>query len=210
VHDERNRIARELHDIVSHNLSVVVVQAAGARALRDRPGHDTDATLEKIESSGRSALGEMRRLLNVLRAGDDEASGGPDLAPIPGIDDLAALAGSVGDAGLVVDLALALRSVDVPATVDVSVFRIVQEALTNTLRHGGPGVSAQVDVRRVNGAVVVTVTDDGRGPGTGAEPGHGLRGMRERVALLGGEFVAGPRPLGGFSVSARLPIGDET
>ena len=208
VHEERNRIARELHDIVSHNLSVVVVQAAGARALGGRPERDTDSTLEKIESSGRSALGEMRRLLNVLRADDDQASPTPGLAPIPGIDQLSVLIESVTDAGVHVNLMADVRSADVPPAVDVSVYRIVQEALTNTLRHGGARPSAQVVVSRDDSSVLVTVIDDGPGTGGDAQPGHGLRGMRERIALLGGELTAGPRPQGGFAVTARLPFSE--
>ncbi len=201
--DERARIARELHDIVSHNLSVVVLQAAGARAS----GPAAASTLEKIEHSGRQALVEMRRLLGVLRQADEE----PGLTPQPGIGELAALAGNVRAAGLPVRLAIEGDHAGLPAAVDVSAYRIVEEALTNVLKHAGPA-HAEVCLRCQAGAVIIEVDDDGAGTEvTGAQPGgQGLVGMRERVALFGGELRAGPRPGGGFSVWARLPITDES
>ena len=198
---ERTRIARELHDIVAHHLSVIVLQAAGARAS----GKPAEATLEKIENSGRQALVETRRLLGVLRDPGEETG----LAPQPGIDELGALAESVRAAGVPVNLVVSGDHVAVPAAVDVSAYRIVQEALTNVLKHAGHAC-ADVTVGCADNAVTIDVTDDG--PRQPANPipagGHGLAGMRERVAIFGGEFCAGPRPGGGFAVRARLPLRD--
>jgi signal transduction histidine kinase len=197
---ERARIARELHDIVAHHLSVVVLQAAGARAS----GKPAGATLEKIENSARQALEETSRLLNVLRDPDEEA----ELAPQPGIGGLDALAASVRAAGLPVNLVIDGDLAAIPAAVDVSVYRIVQEALTNVLKHAGPA-RAEVTIACEQDAVTIEVTDNGigqhgNGPTSG---GHGLAGMRERAAVFGGELAAGPRPGGGFAVRARLPLG---
>ena len=197
---ERARIARELHDIVAHHLSVVVLQAAGAQAS----AKPAPQVLAKIERSGREALTEMRRLLGVLR----EPAEGAALAPQPGMAELAALAEGVRAAGLPVRLAIDGGTAALPAAVDVSAYRIVQEALTNVLKHAGPA-SADVTVGCVDGAVVIEVTDDGVG-GAAAGPsagGHGLVGMRERAAMFGGELLAGPQPGGGFAVRARLPLG---
>jgi signal transduction histidine kinase len=198
---ERARIAREMHDIVAHHLSVIVLQAAGARAS----GRPAGATLEKIENSARQALAETRRLLGVLRDPDE----GTELAPQPGIGDLAALAAGVQAAGLPVHLVIDGDLAALPATVDVSVYRIVQEALTNVLKHAGPA-RAGVTIGCEQDAVTIEVTDDGTaepGPGAPAD-GHGLAGMRERAAVFGGELSAGPRPGGGYAVRARLPLGD--
>jgi signal transduction histidine kinase len=199
VADERARMARELHDIVSHNLSVVVVQAAGARA-RER----ADAgTLEKIERSGRDALVEMRRLLGVLREDGD----GAGVAPQPGLSQLEELAAGVRAAGLPVELTVEANARDLSPAVELSAYRIVQEALTNALKHAGPA-HARVSVRREPSALAIEVLDDGGAPADGAPrgAGHGLIGMRERVALFGGELRAAPRPEGGFAVRARLPL----
>jgi signal transduction histidine kinase len=207
VADERARMARELHDIVSHNLSVVVLQAAGAQAAG---GTDTGPTLQKIERSGRQALVEMRRLLGVLRQPDEPAAG-PELSPQPGLAELAALAEGVRAAGLPVVLVIDGDPDGLPAAVDISAYRIVQEALTNVLKHAGRA-SAQVSVRCGADEVFIEVTDDGAGPQPAgpAGGGHGLAGMRERVALFGGELAAGPEPGGGFAVRARLPLGEQS
>jgi signal transduction histidine kinase len=207
VADERARMARELHDIVSHNLSVVVLQAAGAQAAG---GTDTGPTLEKIERSGRQALVEMRRLLGVLRQPDEPATG-PGLSPQPGVAELTALVEGVRAAGLPVVLVIDGDPDQLPAAVDISAYRIVQEALTNVLKHAGPA-SAQVSVRCGTEEVLIEVTDDGAGPLAAgpADGGQGLAGMRERVALFGGELVAGPRPDGGFGVRARLLLGEQS
>jgi signal transduction histidine kinase len=196
---ERARIARELHDIVAHHLSVIVLQAAGARAS----GKPAGATLEKIENSARQALDETSRLLGVLRDPDEEAG----LAPQPGTGELDTLAASVRAAGLPVNLHIGGSLAALPATVDVSVYRIVQEALTNVLKHAGPA-SAEVKIGNEQDTVTIEVTDNGTGQNGNGSPGggHGLAGMRERAAVFGGELAAGPRPGGGFAVRARLPL----
>ena len=197
---ERARIARELHDIVAHHLSVVVLQAAGARAS----GKPAGPALEKIEHSARQALEETSRLLNVLRDPAEEA----ELAPQPGTGELDALAASVRAAGLPVNLVIDGDLAAIPAAVDVSVYRIVQEALTNVLKHAGPA-RAEVTIGCEQDTVTIEVTDNGTGqPGNGSPGGgHGLAGMRERAAVFGGELAAGPRPGGGYAVRARLPLG---
>jgi signal transduction histidine kinase len=198
---ERARIARELHDIIAHHLSVVVLHAAGARAS----GGADPVTLEEIEHSGRQALTETRRLFGVLREPGEETG----RAPQPGISELPALAGSLRAAGLEVSLSIDGDHAALPPAVNVSAYRIVQEALTNVLRHAGPA-RAEVTVGCAGSAVTIEVTDDG--PGSPAPPaltgGQGLAGMRERVAVFGGDLRAGPRPGGGFTVCARLPVGE--
>ncbi len=196
---ERTRIARELHDIVAHHLSVIVLQAAGARASGKAP----EAALEKIETSGRQALAETRRLLGVMRDGGEEAG----LAPPPGIGELEALAASVREAGVSVSLAISGDRSEVPAAVDLSVYRIVQEALTNVLKHAGRA-RAKVTIGCEDSAVTVEVTDDGMSAPAdlACVTGHGLAGMRERATIFGGELQAGPRPGGGFAVRTRLPL----
>ncbi len=198
---ERARIARELHDIVAHHLSVIVLQAGGARAS----GKQAGATLEKIEHSARQALAETRRLLGVLRDPDEQAG----LAPQPGIGELDALAASVRAAGLPVNLVIEDDLAPLPAGVDVSVYRIVQEALTNVLKHAGPA-RADVTIGCAAHTVKIEVIDNGTGsPGPlTAAGGRGLPGMRERAAAFGGELAAGPRPGGGFAVCVLLPLGD--
>jgi signal transduction histidine kinase len=198
---ERTRIARELHDIVAHHLSVIVLQASGTRAS----GKPAGPTLEKIEDSARQALAETRRLLGVLRD-PDEAAG---LAPQPGIGDLGALADSVRAAGLPVHLVIDGDPAALPAAVDVSAYRIVQEALTNVLKHAGPA-RADVTIECAGEALTIEITDNGiAAPGSKPKAGgHGLAGMRERAAVFGGELAAGPRPGGGFAVRAQLPLGN--
>jgi signal transduction histidine kinase len=198
---ERARIARELHDIVAHHLSVIVLQAAGARAS----GKPAGAPLENIENSARQALVETRRLLGVLRDPDEETG----LAPQPGLGDLDALAASVRAAGVPVNLVIDCERAALPAAMDVSVYRIVQEALTNVLKHAGPA-RADVAIGCADDTVTIEITDNGTGePGSQAlAGGHGLAGMRERAAVFGGELAAGPRPGGGFGVRARLPLGE--
>ncbi|MGH3122044.1 MAG: sensor histidine kinase, partial [Streptosporangiaceae bacterium] len=182
---ERARIARELHDIVAHHLSVIVLQAAGARAS----GKAAEAALEKIENNGRQALTETRRLLGVLRDTSEETG----LAPQPGISELKALTASVSAAGLPVNLVIDGDPAALPAAVDLSVYRIVQEALTNVLKHAGQA-RADVTIGCADEAVTIEITDDGTVPGSRVPAGgHGLAGMRERVAVFGGEFHAGPR-----------------
>jgi len=196
VAEERARMARELHDIVSHNLSVVVLQAAGARAAGANA-----TTLEKIERSGRDALVEMRRLLGVLRDEDGDAS----LAPQPGIAQLAELVAGVRATGLDVELVVEGHGDELSPALELSVYRIVQEALTNTLKHAH-AANAVVRVERDRDAVRVEILDDGRMPVAPTPNGHGLVGMAERVALFGGELSAGPLAEGGFAVRVTLPV----
>jgi signal transduction histidine kinase len=228
VAEERGRIARELHDVVAHSVSVMVVQAGAARrSVAANPGQAT-AALTQIEATGRQALAEMRRLLGLLR---DRRDGGEALAPQPSLAHLDSLVLAAREAGLPVELTVEGEPRPLPAGIDLSAYRIVQEALTNSLKHAGPA-RATVRVCYGDAALEVQVWDDGRGAngrapggrgpeGRGADvaavdggaadgrfdgEGHGLIGMRERVALFGGELEVGPRPGGGFQVAARLPL----
>jgi signal transduction histidine kinase len=196
VDHERARLARELHDVIAHNLSVVVVQAAGARAA----GLGDDQTLERIERTGRESLVEMRRLLGVLRQPPD---GEVELAPQPGTADLPALVERVRGSGLQVDLEVSGDLTGLPATVGLCVYRIVQESLTNVLKHA-PDASARVRIDGTPQHVEVEVADDGPGS-RGPSGGHGLVGMGERVEVFGGELTVGASAGGGFVVRAVLP-----
>jgi signal transduction histidine kinase len=207
VVEERLRLARELHDVVAHSISVIAVQSGvGAHVANTQPEEAAKA-LAAIEATSRAALTELRRLLGVLRQeGEPQGS----LAPVPGLADLDALLAEVAKAGLAVRLGVEGTPSPLPAGVDLSAYRIVQEALTNVVKHAGPA-RAQVVVGYGDRDVTVEVTDDGRGvtapTGDGrARVGHGLIGMRERVAAFGGNLEAGPRPGGGFRVAARLPL----
>ena len=206
VSAERARIARDLHDVVAHGMSVMVVQAGAARrVLDDDRGAARDALLN-IEATGRSSLGEMRALLGVLR--DDPC---PDeeaimVAPQLGIREISTLVASVRDAGRTVTLRLDPMSNGLPEVIGVTIYRIVQEALTNTLKHAGPA-AVTVEVRVADGRVFTVVRDDGRGsaaPNDGS--GHGLVGMAERVGVFEGELRAGPARAGGYEVFASLPV----
>jgi signal transduction histidine kinase len=196
---ERGRIARELHDVIAHNISMIVVQAAAAaRVLRgDEP--DVRTALDAIETTGRETVDEMRRMLGVVR-GDGAAS----LAPQPSLRDVESLVANVRDAGLLVELRVEGEPIALPPGVDLSAFRIVQEALTNALKHAGEA-RAVVTVRYASDGVQVEVLDDGDGLGAGGGTGNGLIGMRERVAVWGGELEARRRDEGGFLVRATLP-----
>jgi signal transduction histidine kinase len=201
IAEERARIARELHDVVAHSVSVMVVQA-GAERLALGPGRDsTHQTLVSIEKTGRQALAEMRRLLGVLRKEDEELA----LAPLPSLDHLDSLVAHVREAALPVEFRIEGPRRTVPAGVDISAYRIVQEALTNAMRHAGPA-RARLVVRYGEREVEVEVADDGQGSQTANGGGHGLVGMRERVALYGGELETGPREGGGFTVRATIPF----
>jgi signal transduction histidine kinase len=210
VAEERLRLARELHDVVAHSISVIAVQSGvGAHVAKTQPEEAAKA-LAAIEVTSRAALTELRRLLGVLRQ-EDEPQG--DLAPVPGLADLDSLLAEVAKAGLAVRLQVEGRPAQLPAGVDLSAYRIVQEALTNVVKHAGPA-RAQVAIRYRDHEVMVEVTDDGWGAaaptGDGrARVGHGLIGMRERVAVFGGDLQTGPRPGGGFRVAARLPLAVE-
>jgi signal transduction histidine kinase len=204
VAEERLRIAQELHDVVAHSMSVIAVQAGvGAHVLDSQPD-EARRSLEVISKTSRATLAEMRRLLGVLRDEDGTRAH----APAPGLGDLASLAAEVRTAGVDVSLHLDGDRAHVPPSVDLSAYRVVQEALTNVIKHAGPGATATVTVGCTTGEVCIEIIDDGRGAAAVAAPGgHGLLGMRERVAVWGGELVAGPRPGGGYGVRARIPFG---
>jgi len=199
---ERAAIARELHDVVAHHMSVMVVQAGAARAVGATDPAATAEALRQIEASGRTGLAEMRRLLEVLKAEED----GNGRAPQPGLARLGELLDAMRASGLPVEAVVEATPRALSPGVDLSAYRIVQEALTNSLRHAG-GASARVVVRYEPDALELEIADDGPGPpqDPGASGGHGLIGMRERVQLFGGELEAGPRQGGGFLVRARLP-----
>jgi signal transduction histidine kinase len=200
VLEERARIARELHDLVAHNVSVMVVQAGAERHALPGDQAETRETLASIEQSGRQALAEARRLLGVLRR-----DGEPDeLEPQPGLEQLETLVAQVRRAGLSVALTVEGEPAPLPAGLDLCAYRIVQEGLTNALKHAGAGASAQVRIAYAPAALEIDVRDNGNGAAANGA-GHGLIGMRERVALYGGELEAGPRAEGGFGVHARLP-----
>jgi signal transduction histidine kinase len=204
VADERARIARELHDVVAHHVSVMVVQAGGARRMLALDPERTEQALETIEGTGREALSEMRRLLGVLRDHDEATD---LLAPQPGVAGLEALVDNMRDAGLDVELRIDGDMPTMRPGVELSVYRIVQEALTNALKHAGPA-HADVWVRYDDDEVLVGVSDDGRGAAVSKQngTGHGIVGMRERVTLFDGELYTGPKAGGGFEVRARIPL----
>lgn len=200
VAQERARIARELHDVVAHSISLMTVQAGAERLALGTERRQTTEALTQIEQTGRQALSEMRRLLGMLRLPGEQV----DLAPQPGLGQLDALAARVSRAGLAVELTVSGQAGPVSPGVDISAYRIVQEGLTNALRHAHAG-RADVRVAYDDDAVEIEITDDGRGGVVNGGGGHGLSGMRERVALYGGTFAAGPAPSGGWRLHARLP-----
>jgi signal transduction histidine kinase len=200
VAEERARIARELHDVVAHAVSVMVLQVGAVRHnLPPELAADSDA-LKDVEQAGRSALTEMRRLLGAMHDGEDA-----DLSPQPGLDRLDALVERVGRAGLPVRLQIEGDAVQLPRAVDLSAYRIVQEGLTNSLKHANAS-RADVTVRYAPDAVQLEIRDDGVGAGTTDGLGHGLVGIRERVKIYGGEMNAGTAPEGGYVLRARLPV----
>src|SRR3954452_20592080 len=199
--EERARIARELHDVVAHSVSVMVVQTSGVRRLLKEEQHREREALMSVEQIGRQALIEMRRMLGVMRASDEPAA---TLTPQPGLDHLDRLIAQVGEAGLPVTLRVEGERPQLSPGVDLSAYRIVQEGLTNALKHAN-GARAEVCIRYVGDSVEVEIVDDGPGLGGADGLGHGLVGMRERVALYGGTLEAGPRDGGGFVLRAQLP-----
>jgi signal transduction histidine kinase len=201
VDDERGRITRELHDVLAHSVSVMTVQASAVRRLLTPEQEREREALMTVEETGRQALAEMRRLLGIMRTETEP----PALAPQPGLGTLPELVEQVRQSGLPVELTVEGTPVKLPAGVDLSAYRIVQEALTNTLKHAGPA-HAWVAVRYAGEDVEIEVANDGNSQNAGDGSGHGLVGMRERVALCGGELESGPRPGGGFKISARLPV----
>ncbi len=205
VEDERGRIARELHDVVAHSMSVMVVQAGAARRVIDHDPERAAEALGAIEVTGRESLTEMRRILGVLRSDDDEA----ELAPAPSLDDFSKLVHKCGEAGLPVELVVEGEARRLPAGLELSAYRIVQESLTNSLKHAGPA-RATVRLHYLDDALEVEVADNGRGAAaslSSSGSGQGIVGMRERVEAFGGSLRTGPRPGGGFAVTALLPVG---
>ena len=204
VAEERARIARELHDIVAHAVSVMVLQVGAVRhKLPDTLADDRDA-LTGVERTGRAALAEMRRLLGAMRHDGQDL----ELTPQPGLDGLDSLLEDVGRAGLPVRLHLDGDRVPLPRALDLSAYRIVQEGLTNALKHAR-ATHADVTLRYGPRELQIEVRDDGRGTSTSDGLGHGLVGVRERVKIYGGEMTAGPAPQGGFVLSTRLPLGGD-
>jgi signal transduction histidine kinase len=202
TNEERSRIARELHDVVAHSVSVMVVQASGVRRLlRDDQEREREA-LVSVEQIGRQALTEMRRMLGVMRTGEDQPAA---LSPQPGLMHLDRLIAQVEEAGLPVTLQIEGERPDLSPGVDLSAYRIVQEGLTNALKHA-KGAHAEVVIRYIDGLVQLEIADDGVGSPNGTPGGHGLVGMRERVAVYGGTLEAGPRDGGGFVLRAELPV----
>jgi signal transduction histidine kinase len=201
---ERARIARELHDVVAHNVSVMVVQADGASYALDADPERARQALGAIAATGRQALAEMRSLLGVLRSAGDITA---ELEPQPGIEQLTGLLEQARASGLLVSFTVEGVPRPLPPSAALTAYRVVQESLTNARKHGGPTVTAAVTLRFCEDGVAVTVTDDGKGTADPADGlGHGLIGMRERVELFGGTVSAGPRPGGGYRVAATLPV----
>jgi signal transduction histidine kinase len=201
VAEERARIARELHDIVAHAVSVMVLQVGAVRHKLPETLEENREALNRVEQAGRTALAEMRRLLGAMRRNGD----GVELAPQPGLDGLDTLIDDVGRAGLPVRLHVDGDSFPLPRAIDLSAYRIVQEALTNALKHARAS-NVDVTVRYRPDELELEVVDDGAGPAKSDGLGHGLVGMRERVKIYGGEMSAGTAPTGGFVLRARLPI----
>lgn len=202
VDEERARIARELHDVVAHQVTVMTLQAEGASRIAGDSDPEVVQALQTIKESGHSALSDMRRMVGLLR---DRADSG-ELAPLPGLGDLAGLIEQMVASGLPTSLVVSGDPVDLGEGAGLSAYRIVQESLTNVLKHGGSGARAEVNLRYEPESLVVEVLDNGRGA-SAPDPGrgHGIVGMTERVAVLGGDFNSGPRPGGGFQVKANIP-----
>ncbi|KUN78783.1 sensor histidine kinase [Streptomyces griseoruber] len=208
---ERARIARELHDVVAHNVSVMVVQADGAAYVLDAAPDQAKKALETISSTGRQALAEMRRLLGVLRTGEHQEVG--EYVPQPDVEQIEDLVQQCRGSGLPVDFKIEGTPRPLPSGVELTAYRIVQEALTNTRKHGGPNAGASVRLVYFDDGLGLLVEDDGKGAphelyeeGGADGQGHGLIGMRERVGMVGGTLDAGPRPGGGFRISVLLPL----
>ena len=204
VAEERARIARELHDIVGHSVSVMTVQASAVRRLLREDQEREREALITVEETGRAALAEMRRLVGVLRRPEDA----PALAPQPSLEHIEKLVEQTREAGLPTDLKVEGDASPLPAGIDLTAYRLVQEGLTNALKHSR-ATHAEVHVRYADGSVELVVRDNGSGNGKGDGGGHGLVGMRERVSVIGGELAAGPRQNGGYELRARLPVAPE-
>lgn len=203
--EERTRIAREMHDIIAHGMSTVVVQAQAGQSVVDADPVKTREVLTTIEHIGRDSVDEMRRMLGVLRDGNGEL----ELGPQPSFDDLDSLSQHAEDAGIGFDISVTGTTRAVPPGLELTGYRVVQEALTNVMRHAGRPVQAEASITYHDDALEITVTDDGLGaaasPST-AGTGHGLLGMKERVEIYNGSFASGPRPGGGYQVQVTLPM----
>jgi signal transduction histidine kinase len=201
---ERLRIARELHDMVAHSIGIIAIQAgAGRRVIDSQPAEARDA-LAAIETTSRETLAGLRRMLVALRQADPGTAGPTPLDPAPGLADVSRLAATTADAGVLVEVQWHGQQSPLPAEIDASAFRIIQEAVTNVVRHAGTA-HCQVSIDHQDDELAIEVVDDGCG-GAVIGGGYGIAGMRERVGLLHGQFAAGPRPGGGFRVTARLPV----
>lgn len=205
VAEERTRIARELHDVVAHRVSLMTVQAGAAKTVAADDPESAAEAMQAVEQAGRQALDELRHLLGVLRPDADIEA----LAPQPCLTDVPRLVDQFRAAGLDVSLTMDGAQIELPARVDLSAYRIVQEALTNVLKHAGPGARTEVRLSTDRRSVAIEVLDDGHGVPVLTGSGHGIIGMRERALLLGGHLEAGPRPGRGFRVVAHLPVGKE-
>ena len=202
---ERLRIARELHDMAAHSIGIIAIQAGSGRRVFDASPDEARDALAAIEATSRETLSGLRRMVTGLRRSDPEPGPGQaPLDPAPGLVGIERLAAVTLDAGVQVDVDWHGSRQPLPADIDASAFRIIQEAVTNVVRHAGTG-QCRVSISQQDGQLSIEVTDSGRG-GSGAGTGYGITGMRERAALLGGDFSAGPRPGGGFCVTARLPL----
>ncbi len=202
---ERNRIARELHDIVAHKVSLMTVQAGAAKTVAESDPSAASEAMYAVEVAGRQALDELRHLLGVLRP----MSESDDLEPQPGRADLPRLVKEIERTGLAITLTLEDSDHRLPARIELAVYRIVQEALTNVLKHAGFGTNVEIVIRIDNGFVVIEVLDNGTGKTTLPGSGRGIAGMRERAQSLGGTLETGPRKSGGFSVVAQIPVSEE-
>lgn len=200
---ERIRIARELHDVVAHEITVMTIQSAAARRILRKDPDQADSAMQSAEEAGHRALTEIRRLLGMLRTTDPRATD-----PQPGMDSLEHLVAQLNDAGMTTRLTMTGDIRPLPLGVDINAYRIIQESLTNTLKHGGPEAHAEIKVDFDRDELQIEVTDNGRGAAANAHnsSGQGLVGMHERIALLDGNLHAGPRPGGGYRVNARIPI----
>jgi signal transduction histidine kinase len=204
VTSERTQIARELHDVVAHSMSVMIVQAGAARTVIERDPAAAQQAISRVEETGRAGLAEMRRLIGVLTDAAETAS----TAPMPGLAELDPLLDTVRAAGLPVEVVRTGTPRTLPAGADLAAYRLIQESLTNALKHAGPA-NARVAMDFAADRLTIEVTDDGRGPATEPGIGHGLIGMRERVGVFGGTLTTGERPGGGFVVRAEIPVEDE-
>ncbi|WP_405970833.1 sensor histidine kinase [Streptomyces sp. NBC_00988] len=212
VEHERARIARELHDVVTHNVSVMVIQAGAARTIMDKSPERAREALLAVEAGGRAAMGELRHVMGLLTmelGQDADELESPELDPQPGLDRLEALIGRMRGAGVPVELTVSGAPRPLPAGIELAAYRVVQEALTNTVKHAS-GADASVQVAYGEGELHVEVTDTGGRPGPAAATGNGrgLIGLRERLAVYGGTLRTGPRPFGGYRVRALIPLED--